>query len=243
MPVTGGALGSVTGGTLVKRVNVNDAFANAAEDLAALGIGEGDEAVVLAVRGGEIVAAVSAGTAEEAVIGGARVLRGTLRLENERVLTFQIRSGTSGASFEDRPAEVSARRARAEPDSGARAGLGRTASDIMSREVVTASPDMLVEDIAKLLAFHNISGMPVEGWDGKLVGIVSEADVIGKIGDTIGDVMTSEVISVTESTTIEEIAALMTERRIKRVPVMADGELLGIISRADVVRALAAGRS
>ena len=52
----------------------------------------------------------------------------------------------------------------------------------MAREIVTVGSDMLVEDAAKLLAYHNISGMPVEDPDGKVCGIVSEADVIGHIG-------------------------------------------------------------
>jgi len=110
----------------------------------------------------------------------------------------------------------------------------------MSRTVVAVNADMLVEDAAKLLAYHNISGMPVEGWDGGVVGIVSEADVIGHIGMTVSEVMTSEVISVGERATVEEIAALMAERRIKRVPVMEDGGVVGMVSRADIVRALAA---
>ena len=95
-------------------------------------------------------------------------------------------------------------------------------------------------DAAKLLAYHNISGMPVEGWDGSIVGIVSEADVIGHIGATVSDVMTRDVISVGQEATVEEIASLMAERRIKRVPVMTNGQVVGMVSRADIVRALAA---
>ena len=110
----------------------------------------------------------------------------------------------------------------------------------MTRSVLTASPDELVEDIAKRLSFHNVSGMPVEDWDGKVIGIVSEFDVMGKFHDTVGDVMSSDVISVSRDTPLSEVAALMAERRIKRVPVLDGGLLVGIVSRADIVRALAA---
>ncbi|MCC7370735.1 MAG: CBS domain-containing protein [Chloroflexi bacterium] len=112
----------------------------------------------------------------------------------------------------------------------------------MAREIVTVGSDMLVEDAAKLLAYHNISGMPVEDPDGKIVGIVSEADVIGHIGATVSEVMTGQVISVTESATVEEIATLLAEHHIKRVPVMTGGAIRGMVSRSDLVRAIAARR-
>ena len=113
----------------------------------------------------------------------------------------------------------------------------------MTRDVQTASADELVEDVAKRLAFHNISGMPVEDWDGRVIGIVSELDVIDKLHDTVRDAMSSDVVSVSRDTPIEQIAALMTERRIKRVPVLAEGMLVGIVSRHDIVRGLVAGAS
>jgi CBS domain-containing protein len=81
--------------------------------------------------------------------------------------------------------------------------------------------------------------MPVEDPDGKIVGIVSEADVIGHIGAIVSDVMTEEVISVDESATVEEIATLLSQHRIKRVPVMSGGEIRGMVSRSDIVRAIA----
>jgi CBS domain-containing protein len=82
--------------------------------------------------------------------------------------------------------------------------------------------------------------MPVLDTAGAMIGIVSEADVLGKRGATVGEIMTSEVISVAEATPIERIAALMAEKKIKRVPVVADGDRVGMVSRADIVRALAA---
>ena len=111
---------------------------------------------------------------------------------------------------------------------------------LIAREIVTVGSDMLVEDAAKLLAYHNISGMPVEDPDGKVVAIVSEADVIGHIRAIVSDVMTEGVISVGEEATVEQIATLLAEHRIKRVPVMADGSIRGMVSRSDIVRAIAA---
>jgi CBS domain-containing protein len=219
----------------MERLDARDALdAKLASAPAGLELGQGDEAIVLAVRGGQVAAAVPTGTSEEDAIGAARVIRGVIRLENERVLTFQIQVGDGGATFRDESAHLR------EPDGSLLGGAPRRAADIMTEDVVTASADMLVEDVAKLLAFHNVSGMPVEDWDGTIIGVVSEVDVIDKVGDTIGDVMTPHVISVTESTPIEEIAGLMADRKIRRVPVLAGGSLVGIVTRADIVRALAA---
>ena len=207
-------------------------------------VGSDEVAVVLAVRGGQIVVVAPAGTSEQDAVSAAARIHGSLRLEHGRVLTFEIRRGSPDALFQDAPAELpvyqragAAAAARPPRTDGARS---RPVREIMTRDVLTASPDMLVEDVAKLLAYHNITGMPVEGWDGQVVGIVSEADVIGKVGITVDDVMSREVISVTEETPIEEVATVMTERRIRRVPVMAGGSLVGIVSRADIVRAFAA---
>jgi CBS domain-containing protein len=231
----------------VKRVNIQDAFVGEpAPSQAGVEAQDSDEAIVLAVRGGEVVAVVPAGTPEEGAVGAAGLIRGALRLENERVLTFEIHEGASGAFFEDESAQLHRRR----QESGA-VGLsaiggtdymtaGRTAGDIMTRDVLTARRDMPIEECAKLLAFHNVSGMPVLDEADVVIGIVSEADVIAKHGATVGEIMTPEVVSVTETTPIEHIAALMAEKKIKRVPVIVDGALVGMVSRADIVRAIAA---
>ncbi|HYU20964.1 MAG TPA: CBS domain-containing protein [Chloroflexota bacterium] len=231
----------------MKRVNIKDAFVGE-PDSSQEGVEaeDSDEAVILAVRGGEIVAVVPAGTPDDSAVAAASTIRGALRLENERVLTFEIHEGASSAFFEDESAELHRRRQES-GSVGLSTILGedymsgsRTAGQVMTRDVLTADPGMPMDELAKLLAFHNVSGMPVVDEAGKVVGVVSEADVIGKQGATVRDIMTPDVISVPEETSIEEIAALMAERKIKRVVVM-DGELLlGMVSRADIVRALAA---
>ncbi len=231
----------------MKRVNIKDAFVGEptwGHDEA--GADEGDEALVLAVRGGEIVAVMPAGTADENAVGAASIIRGALRLENERVLTFEIHEGASGAFFEDESARLHRRRqasgAVGLPAIGGVDYMGdpRTAGEIMTRDVLTAGPDVPTEEFARLLAFHNVSGMPVLDAAGALLGIVSEADVIGKPGATVGEIMTAEVIVVAPTTPIERIAALLAEKKINGVPVIADGVLVGMVSRADIVRALAA---
>ncbi len=221
----------------MQRQSIADAAAQVtAPGLPDLPSGDGQEAVSLVVRGGELIAVVPRGTADNQIETSALVVRGSLRLEDERVLTFQVPVGPGTTSFEDVRAALHPEQAG--PAASADAGL--RARDIMAREIVTVGSDMLVEDAAKLLAYHNISGMPVEDPDGKIVGIVSEADVIGHIGAIVSDVMTEEVISVGEDATVEQIATLLNEHRIKRVPVMNGGSIRGMVSRSDIVRAIAA---
>jgi len=89
-----------------------------------------------------------------------------------------------------------------------------------------------------------ISGLPVVDEDSTIIGIVTEADIISKVdreGLRVADIMSHEVIFVSEETSVSEIAMLLTERKIKRVPIVNDGKLVGIVSRADIVHAVAEG--
>lgn len=118
------------------------------------------------------------------------------------------------------------------------------ARDIMTTNVCTIQPQASVQEIAQLLYQKRISGAPVVDADGRIIGIITEADIISKVdreGLSVGDIMSHEVISVEEETPVNEIAALLTERKIKRVPVVRDGKLVGIVSRADIVHAVAQG--
>jgi CBS domain-containing protein len=230
----------------VKRVNIKDAFVGEpTSSQEGVDADDSDEALVLAVRGGELVVVVPADTPEEGAVSAASVIRGALRLENERVLTFEIHEGASSAYFEDESAQLHRRRQESAAEGLAAIGgtdyMGerRTAGEIMTRDVVTVSPETPTEEFAGLLSFHNVSGMPVLDAAGALIGIVSEADVLGKRGKTVGEIMTPEVITVDPSAPIERIAALMAQKKIKRVPVVTNGGLAGMVSRADIVRALA----
>jgi CBS domain-containing protein len=118
------------------------------------------------------------------------------------------------------------------------------ARDIMTRNVYTTSAEASVQEVAQLLSRKNISGVPVLDKDGKMIGIVTEADIIGKVdreGLRAADIMSPEIIAVDEETRVGEIAMLLTEHRIKRVPVVQHGKLVGIVCRADIVHAVAQG--
>jgi CBS domain-containing protein len=141
------------------------------------------------------------------------------------------------------------------------------AQDVMTTKVVAVAPDTPVTEIAKLLLERQISAVPVVSDDRQVLGIVSEGDLTHGLGqdgakrswwlDLLAspstkaeaylkgqgrlawDVMTRSVVSVTPDTPLPEIARLLEARRIKRVPVLRDGELVGIVSRADLLRAFA----
>jgi CBS domain-containing protein len=102
-----------------------------------------------------------------------------------------------------------------------------------------------VQEVAQLLYRERISGVPViDGQSDQLVGMVTEADVIRHIDRDdlqVSEIMTCQLVTVTENTPVSEIAALLTERRIKRVPVVQAGRVVGIVSRADIVQAVAQG--
>jgi CBS domain-containing protein len=115
------------------------------------------------------------------------------------------------------------------------------AKDIMTRDIITVPPGMPVKKLAMTLIKNQISGAPVAGRNGKIVGVVSEADIVAKKGTDVKSIMSKKIISVAEDTAVEEIARVMTAEKIKRVPVMRDGKVVGIVSRADIVSAIARG--
>ncbi len=141
--------------------------------------------------------------------------------------------------------------------------------DIMSTKVVTVGPSTSVRDIAALMIEKHVSGLPVLNDNGTLVGMVSEGDLLRRpeIGTEkhrrrwvsfftgadeqareftkshalrTGDVMTKQVVHVSEETPLGDVVGLMEKHNIKRLPVLSDGKLVGIVSRVDLLRALAA---
>jgi len=142
------------------------------------------------------------------------------------------------------------------------------AADIMTTRIVSATPDMSVRQAAGTMVFAGISGMPVIDEDGKLLGIVTEGDLMhrAEIGTgvkhrarwlelvastrelasqyvkeharRVGDVMSTDVTTVTETCPVADIAELLERKRIKRVPVVRDGKVVGVVSRANLIRAL-----
>jgi predicted transcriptional regulator len=111
---------------------------------------------------------------------------------------------------------------------------------LMTTDVVTVTPDTPIKRVAQLLTRHRISGVPVRTGDGTVLGVVSEADILrGEQGipRTAGEAMTSPALTISPSAPVAEAARIMTARDVNRLPVVRDGRLVGIVSRADLVRA------
>lgn len=116
------------------------------------------------------------------------------------------------------------------------------AREIMTADVKTVREDTSVEQAARMMFEGKISGLPVVDNSDHLTGVVTEFDVIAKSGETVADIMSRDVISIGEETDSAEIAGLLIERRIRRLPVVRHGKVIGIISRSDLVRLFALTR-
>lgn len=117
------------------------------------------------------------------------------------------------------------------------------ASDVMNRPVVAANKTTTARDVAIQMLMGGFSGIPITERDGKVVGIVSELDIIralrvGKALDTTTaeEIMTREVICVDVSETVEQVMEILDTKKVVRVPVTEDGKLVGVISRPDILR-------
>jgi CBS domain-containing protein len=147
----------------------------------------------------------------------------------------------------------------------------RTAKEIMTSPVFTVRADTRLEEIAGILSCHGISGVPVVDDDDRVIGLVSETDLIdehkreariprvalfgifplpddllveaarGGLTLPASALMSRPVITATEHATVHEVADLMTTHKINRIPIVSGGRLVGIVCRADIVRALAWG--
>jgi predicted transcriptional regulator len=111
--------------------------------------------------------------------------------------------------------------------------------DVMTREVITVKEDQTKQQAARLLSENRVSGLPVVDDANMVVGVVTEYDVIGREGKLVRDIMTRGVISVTEDTGLEEVSRILIHERIKRLLVLDQGKLIGIVSRADLVKEVA----
>lgn len=123
--------------------------------------------------------------------------------------------------------------------------LTKKASEIMTRPVVSARENASARDVALQLMTGHFSGMPVTNDDGKVVGIVTEFDILKSVQDgkelgrtTAKDIMTQDVATAKEDATVEEFILLMEEFHILRLPIVKDDKLVGIVSRSDILRSL-----
>lgn len=143
------------------------------------------------------------------------------------------------------------------------------AIDVMTPSVVSVKPDMSVQQTAALLVENGISGAPVIDANGRLVGMISQSDLVRRVeietdrphrawwmelltarsddaaayvkthAHLVKDVMTKHVVTVQEMTPIDEVARILEKLHIRRVPVVRGNEVVGIVSRANLVQALA----
>ncbi|MFQ5716914.1 MAG: CBS domain-containing protein [Nitrospinales bacterium] len=145
-----------------------------------------------------------------------------------------------------------------------------TAKDIMSRQVVTIRKQDSIEDLARLFIKHEINGVPVVDETGKVVGIVTESDLIEQnknlhiptvitlfdavisldsdkkleaeikklTATKVEDICNPKVITITQDMEVTELASLMADKRVHTLPVLENGQLVGIIGKLDIIKAL-----
>ncbi len=106
----------------------------------------------------------------------------------------------------------------------------------MSKDVIVLTPDMDVQEAADLLVRYRIHGAPVVDPNGMLVGMVSLVDLVGKAGGTVREIMTPDPVVAMEDTPVEELAQLMLDEMVRRVPIVRGGQVVGIVSASDIVR-------
>ncbi len=150
-----------------------------------------------------------------------------------------------------------------------------TAKDLMSAEVIAVTLDTEIRELAKILAANRISGVPVLDGSGRVIGVVTESDLIFQnkkvhiptafaildsfifledpekmekelrkmAGTKVADICTANPVTVREDTAVEEIATLMAEKKVHTLPVLdQNGQLVGVIGKADLIRMIAEGK-
>jgi CBS domain-containing protein len=153
--------------------------------------------------------------------------------------------------------------------------MPKTVADVMSRDPIVVRPETPLKEAIQILAERRISGLPVVDDAGKLVGIISETDLMWQetgvtppayimfldsviylknpatyerdlhkaLGQTVGEVMSKQPITVSPDKTLREAAKIMNDRNVHRLPVLdSEGHVIGILTRGDVIRAMAAGQ-
>jgi len=114
------------------------------------------------------------------------------------------------------------------------------ASNIMTTEVVTVGPDTTIADVVFRLESHRVSGLPVVDSQWRLLGVITEYDLLKSIATLdmkgiVPDFMTRDVLTVDEETSLVDLARMLVTSRVRRVPVTKYGKLVGLISRRDLI--------
>ncbi len=150
--------------------------------------------------------------------------------------------------------------------------MSKTVAEVMSRDPITVRPETALTEVIQILAARRISGLPVVDETGKLVGVVSETDLMWKatdvtppayimvldsviylenpgryerdlhkaLGQTVAEVMSHHPITIHPEQSLREAAHLMHDRQVHRLPVVdAGGQVIGILTRGDIVRTMA----
>ena len=118
------------------------------------------------------------------------------------------------------------------------------AKDVMSTEPMTVRENAKIKDLIRLLVEHRITGLPVVSEDMRLLGIVTEKDVLKMLYNrnakvkTAADLMTGDIEYFDENDSLLEVFKCLVENSFRRVPVLSAGKLVGIISRADIIKFL-----
>lgn len=145
----------------------------------------------------------------------------------------------------------------------------RAVKDVMTKDVITIKSGATVEELARLLIKHKISGVPVVDDDNQLIGVVTENDLISQnkrlhiptvirlfdafillgsgrmeeeikkmAATTVDDICVKKIVSITEDASLEEVATIMAEKNIHLIPVLRDRTVVGIVGKADIVKAM-----
>jgi CBS domain-containing protein len=145
-----------------------------------------------------------------------------------------------------------------------RMGLEMVVRDVMTKNVISVTKFESIMHVANILTEKNISGLPVVDKEGKVLGIITQADILSmvgvgrdhtfkdllkymlgeklperRVGDLVGDIMTSPALTISPDANVAEAVRIMEEKRIRRVTVVnGKNELLGILTRADILKAV-----
>ena len=118
------------------------------------------------------------------------------------------------------------------------------ACDVMTKDVVTVKPDILLKDAIRILVGKGISGLPVVDDSNGIVGMLSESDIINYMFSghshvtAVSEAMSKKITSVASDTDLDKIALIIGEKKFRRIPIVDNGKLVGIVSRRDIIRSL-----